>query len=259
MSLRILTLAGVLVGAVAWTAATNRPGAIPVSQTVVQHANVVPVVEPTDVKPAARAKKSPTHFHTAAVRAFGETPGFGLGRMKITIQEVEDIFVDWSPGELEIDGPPIQVPELAKVHRASAGVLGADPRLWPAAPVMVSSVHVGAPAQHWRLQKIDLIALVDHDEPAVYITAKLPLPNEHGVVAKKTVQDKARYTRALDFLEIAALEKLMTGDELYIRTKENALRMIGALRASKQCLECHNGKEGDLFGAFSYSLEKVAR
>ena len=31
-------------------------------------------------------------------------------------------------------------------------------------------------------------------------------------------------------------------------------RMFGALRATKQCLKCHDAARGDLLGAFSYTL-----
>ena len=40
--------------------------------------------------------------------------------------------------------------------------------------------------------------------------------------------------------------------------RRHALRAVGALRATKACLKCHHdSKEGDLFGAFSYTLKKA--
>jgi hypothetical protein len=33
--------------------------------------------------------------------------------------------------------------------------------------------------------------------------------------------------------------------------------MVGALRAARQCLECHEGRRGDLLGTFSYVLQRV--
>ena len=33
-----------------------------------------------------------------------------------------------------------------------------------------------------------------------------------------------------------------------------AYRMLGSLRAAKQCLDCHTASRGDLLGAFSYAL-----
>jgi hypothetical protein len=36
----------------------------------------------------------------------------------------------------------------------------------------------------------------------------------------------------------------------------NHIRILGALRASQQCLECHQVRRGDLLGAFSYDIQR---
>jgi len=60
-------------------------------------------------------------------------------------------------------------------------------------------------------------------------------------------------TRPLDMFEVAGAKELMEGKDVYIRSKDNVVRMLGALRATEQCLKCHHEtKSGDLLGAFSY-------
>ena len=52
------------------------------------------------------------------------------------------------------------------------------------------------------------------------------------------------------------MAELRGGKEVYIRSKDNVIRMLGALRASDDCLKCHtDSRKGDLLGAFSYTLK----
>ena len=258
MILRTFVLSAFLAGAACWTYLSE---AVPVTPRApaVSPAPSASASKTPEKKAAVAAKKSLTHYHTAAVQAFAQTPGFGRGRMPTMMEAIEETHVFWSPGELDNDAPLIEVPDLAKVHHERVGFLAGDQKSRPSVPVTISSMHVDGPAQHWRLQSVDLLALVDHQEPTVYITAKLPrLDFNHGAGKKKPGSDEiAKHSRGLDFLEMAALEKLQKGEELFVRTKDGTMRMVGALRAGKACLECHAGKEGDLFGAFSYTLKKV--
>ncbi len=254
MWLRILVVMGVLFVVVTWTTQAQRGEQTPSA----------PIVEPA-VEQAAEKKSValPAHFHNAAVRAFGTTPGFGRGRMIVMKHEIEDIYVDWSPGEIDEDAPPIDVPDLAKLHRKSSGVLAWDlrtdlPTWLDGMSSRMSSRHQDGSKHTWVLNSVNLLALVDHAEPVVYITSKLPIQHEDEPHAVGKKADRSGYTRPLDFLESAALARLHSGEEMFQRVKNDSLRMVGALRASKQCLECHAGKEGDLFGAFSYTLTKVA-
>jgi hypothetical protein len=62
-------------------------------------------------------------------------------------------------------------------------------------------------------------------------------------------------TRPLDYFELVGLEHLMKGGEVFVRSKENVVRVLGSIRAAKQCLKCHgDAKEKDLLGAFSYTV-----
>ena len=89
-----------------------------------------------------------------------------------------------------------------------------------------------------------LVGILKHDQPLVYLSDKLPsmdlLRNGH--------------TRELDSFEEAGLATLKGGEDLCIVERDDTLRMLGALRATAQCLKCHDASTGDLLGAFSYTL-----
>ena len=64
-------------------------------------------------------------------------------------------------------------------------------------------------------------------------------------------------TRTLDGFEEAALPTLREGEDLFIASKGETVRMLGALRATKTCQQCHDADVGDLLGAFSYTLRRA--
>jgi hypothetical protein len=96
----------------------------------------------------------------------------------------------------------------------------------------------------WRIDHIQLVGILTQAQPIVYLTDKMPSMDQirHGK------------TRGLDFFEEVALPKLCDGDDLYIVRKNDTIRMLGALRATKTCQKCHDAEIGDLLGAFSYTL-----
>jgi len=61
-------------------------------------------------------------------------------------------------------------------------------------------------------------------------------------------------TRPLDDFEQHALDRLRSDEDLVIDDAPNRIRMVGSLRAGKDCLECHSVRRGELLGAFSYEL-----
>jgi hypothetical protein len=99
----------------------------------------------------------------------------------------------------------------------------------------------------WEISRLELVSLLKHDEPRVYLSKNLP-----------RMQDlDARTTRKLDKFETAALEQLRAGEDLQTQAETNTIHMMGSLRAAKQCVECHQVKRGDLLGAFSYELKRT--
>jgi hypothetical protein len=110
--------------------------------------------------------------------------------------------------------------------------------------------HLGVPVyKPWRVQTIQLIGILLHDEPVVYLTDKLP----------RMEQVHQGTSRPLDFFEDAALPALLEGEDLYIVQKDETIRMLGALRATKTCQQCHDAEVADLLGAFSYTLRPATK
>jgi len=101
-----------------------------------------------------------------------------------------------------------------------------------------------SPSEPWKLQTLDLIGVVVHEKPVVYVSEHLPRMDEL----------RAAPTRTLDDFEAAGLAALKRGEELFVRDRGDERRMLGAIRAARQCLACHGCERGDLLGAFSYRL-----
>ncbi len=101
----------------------------------------------------------------------------------------------------------------------------------------------------WKVQRIELVSLLKHPEPCVYLSDNLPRMDELR---------KAK-TRPLDGFEAARLPNLLKGDDLSFVQTESAVRVLGAIRAAKQCLDCHSVERGDLLGAFSYRLGRASQ
>jgi hypothetical protein len=98
----------------------------------------------------------------------------------------------------------------------------------------------------WHVTRLELVSLLVHDKPQVYVSNRLPKMTE---LARSKVRDLGEF-------EQQALKTLQGGDELAADATLNRIRMLGAVRASKQCLECHEAQRGDLLGAFSYELRR---
>jgi len=98
--------------------------------------------------------------------------------------------------------------------------------------------------EQWLVTRLELVSLLKQKEPMVYVAKELPRMEEL----------KKAKTRALSDFEAGALATLRDGEDVVTDATTNHIRMVGALRATKQCLECHEVRRGDLLGAFSYDL-----
>lgn len=103
----------------------------------------------------------------------------------------------------------------------------------------------GAPGR-WQVQSIELVSLLKHAQASVYISEHFPR------------MDELRHapTRPLDAFESQALEHLQHGEDLHVQGTRKRIRMLGSIRAVKQCLDCHEVQRGELLGAFSYKLRR---
>lgn len=95
-----------------------------------------------------------------------------------------------------------------------------------------------------RLQRLELVSLLLHEKPVVYVSNELP----------RMADFKKASTRSLSEFEAKGLGELQSGEDLFVRESPDGLLMLGAIRSVKQCIQCHGGERGDLLGAFSYGL-----
>jgi hypothetical protein len=101
--------------------------------------------------------------------------------------------------------------------------------------------------QRWKVERLELVGLLKYDDPVVYLSEHLPAMDE--------LRDKAA-TRPLDAFESEALAGLRRGEDLMVQDRPDRMRVLGSIRAVKQCLGCHHAERGDLLGAFSYRLAR---
>ncbi|HEY1784461.1 MAG TPA: hypothetical protein VGG30_02895, partial [Pirellulales bacterium] len=100
------------------------------------------------------------------------------------------------------------------------------------------------PNEQWQMLRVELVSLLKHDEPGVYISEFLPAMDE--------LRDAP--VRPLDAFEERSLAVLLEGGDIEAAVVGQQVRMLGAIRAAQKCLDCHSVEHGALLGAFSYVL-----
>lgn len=96
----------------------------------------------------------------------------------------------------------------------------------------------------WAIRRLELVSLLKQEKPAVYVSKNLP----------RMDQLQSAATRPLNRFEQSGLLRLHEGEDVVTNGALNRIEMIGALRATKQCQQCHDVQSGALLGAFSYEL-----
>lgn len=100
------------------------------------------------------------------------------------------------------------------------------------------------PGDVWSIHRLELVSLLKHAQPAVYVSDKMPNMADLSDLRMRPLED----------FEIKALAELREGHQVSALATENRILMLGGLRATKECLQCHRGPAGRLLGAFSYEL-----
>jgi hypothetical protein len=213
---------------------------------------------PGHLEPKELLDLSLVRLHREAITRFSLQPGFGLSRMPIFPELVKKEWKVpvWSPGELDSEKPAAEGKDLTRIHADSlkdfqVGKISdrspADleaPRTVPFPTGDPAKIQAGLKQKDWEVKSLDLIGLVKHEDPVVYLSDKLP-----EMKKRKDVP-----TRTPDLFELAGLERLRKGEDLFARSREGTVRMLGAVRATGECAKCHHSEEGALLGAFSYTL-----
>jgi len=203
-------------------------------------------------------------LHEDTTGLFVNSPGFGVGRMLFAPREQT---LESRPRDDPPDQPALR-PSDAGPGPASGGIdLDAMHTLG-----VVDFVHpdgfgyfkdrrhvagfqphafsrIPGPTPLYAVETVELIGLLRHPEPVVYVSTRLPAMAEL----------REAPTRPLDDFEAAGLAAVRAGPDLHTARPGGRRRMVGALRNGRQCVQCHGGDEGDLLGAFSYSLWAAGR
>lgn len=100
--------------------------------------------------------------------------------------------------------------------------------------------------QQWEIVRLELVSLLKFKDARVYMSKELP----------QLEKLKDAPTRELDEFEAGALAKLWHDEDVIVEEEPHRIRMLGSLRATNRCLDCHTVKRGQLLGAFSYVLRR---
>ncbi|MBI3863391.1 MAG: hypothetical protein HY290_15990 [Planctomycetia bacterium] len=110
-----------------------------------------------------------------------------------------------------------------------------------------SLVPEGGPPASWKVARLELVSLLKHETPVAYVSKDLPQMDEL----------RGAPTRPLNEFERQSLERLRSDEDVSIDETPERIRMVGSLRAAKNCLDCHSVPRGGLLGALTYELVPV--
>ena len=123
--------------------------------------------------------------------------------------------------EIQIANPGIGIRGNDKIEKKDVDALREFDRIAPADAV-------------WLLRSLELVSLLKHDSPVVYVSSYLPNMEKLANVE----------TRPLQPFENASLPRLEFDEDLVIAARTNEIRLLGSIRASASCLKCHEVEIG---------------
>lgn len=105
--------------------------------------------------------------------------------------------------------------------------------------------------QRLYVEDVQMIGIAKHAPPVVHQGGMLKF--QHGEQGPELLPAVAQ--RPLNALEVEAVRRLQAGERIVSIPTSGAASAVGPIRAAADCLRCHqNKKEGDLLGAFVYTL-----
>jgi hypothetical protein len=207
-------------------------------------------------------------LHQQSVQTFIDSPGFGFARRIKPTDWTLKVNLDHDGTPVPQPGPPglsyyldddfrepmdIKPEPLRELHLesvvnfANARGFGLIISRKQVAGFQPHQFNMVPRSKEWQVQRLELVGLLMHAEPVVYVSDELPRMEKLRKVP----------TRPLNNFEVAGIKRLQQGDSLFIRETTESIRMLGAVRSIEQCVKCHGGERGDLLGAFSYRLQRV--
>lgn len=217
-------------------------------------------------------------LHEKQVELFIDSPGFGYLRRirpdeqsiklpaptKIPLSSPNTEWISteaWAPKEGNVDLVPIEKAtrqELLNMHEMSFMQFANEDR----SGYVRDLKHVVGFQEHhfrwmpgidsrkeelWGVDSVELISLLKFPEPRVYVSKYLPNMKEL----------RNGQTRPAMPFELEGVKELRRGKALYLRSDQQRIHLIGAVRALDRCVRCHQVEKDDLLGAFSYRLSKM--
>ena len=200
-------------------------------------------------------------LHDRHVHYFVEQDGFGVGRVQLPNPYRHDVPVRLNPTEWPsseqvavVEQPPTKAMNYAHriavaefLHVPGFGLVKDRQRVYGFEPHGFRERSESLPFGAMTVDRVELVSLLLHGEPAVYVSERLP--------TMAGVRDFP--TRPLDDFETESLKLLRAGEDLTSATGHDVTLAFGSIRSAKQCVTCHGGQRGDLLGAFSYKLRSV--
>lgn len=204
-------------------------------------------------------------LHEQTYQDFVFTPGFGVSRMPrfrprmIQLDPLSKFALPIAIGVSSLSAAPL---ELSRAHRTAVDDFLTPDRIG----YVRSKVEVAGFNSHeltnlgskwanssqasskWQVVRLELVSLLRHPEPRVYVAATMPAMDQLATVPH----------RALNDFESRALPSLVSQQDVVVDRHPNQIQMLGAVRAGKSCLECHEGQRGKLLGAFSYEIAPIS-
>jgi hypothetical protein len=230
-------------------------------------------LEPKDYWRLWRRTISLAYIHASVVEQFVNSRGFGAAR-NLRAPSLDDLEVPewlWNKGLQEVPNGPLHQDDSPASGSPDSGelwILHEHGAVDFTNPVGFGYIrdreHVAGFVPHrmrerpdagstnvarWSVEGVQLVSLLKFAAPRVYVSNELP--------AMDRVQESN--TRSLDAFEEANLGSLCQGEDIAVERNGDAIRLLGSLRATKQCLKCHDAERGDLLGAFSYHLRRVEK
>lgn len=131
-------------------------------------------------------------------------------------------------------------PERIGFVRSREAVAGFEPHGFST----ISNTLAEGKTSQWQVDRLELVSLLRHPEPRVYVAETLPQMDQLGELSH----------RPLDEFEQRSLPKLQYDEDVVADSSAGRIVMLGAVRAGSDCLQCHDANRGQLLGAFSYEL-----
>ena len=193
--------------------------------------------EPVAEAPTKTEVAGLTGLHRHAVKLFIDRTGFGFSRIEPPLTDV------LGPPKSHAQSAADQLPAVKDPVAIRPGKDGKTAHFSFARAVGVAGFIPATDGKKtWVVKEVQLIGLVKHKDPVVYLTA---------AEMKETTDEK---TREPDKFEAKALEVIRGGGELVQAEKRSGtLRAVSGIFAGKQCAGCHE-RPGEMLGAFSYRL-----